>query len=73
MGGNLENRNIDLAEFPNVKRWIDEIGARPAVKKAMAAGPEFREDPATVTAEEKARRAALVNHQRAQSVPKEWN
>ena len=68
----LENRKIDLAEFPNVKRWIDAIGARPAVIKAMAAGPEFREDPAAVTSEEKARRAALVNHQRAQSVPKEW-
>jgi glutathione S-transferase len=23
-------------DFPNVKRWLDAIGARPAVKKAMA-------------------------------------
>ena len=52
------SRNIDLAEFPNVKRWLDEIGARPAVKKAMAAGPEYREDPATVTPEEQALHSA---------------
>ena len=21
-----QNRNLDLGEFPNVKRWLDEIG-----------------------------------------------
>ena len=68
----LQNRNIDLDEFPNVKRWLDEIGERPAVKKAMAAGPEYREDPATITPEEQARRSKLLTHQRAQAVPKEW-
>jgi GSH-dependent disulfide-bond oxidoreductase len=40
------NRKIDIDEFPNVKRWLAEIGDRPAVKKAMAMGPEFCEDPA---------------------------
>jgi hypothetical protein len=44
-------------EFPNVKRWLDEIGERPAVKKAMTAGPVYREDPATITPEEQARRS----------------
>src|SRR5580693_6178847 len=29
-------RKIDIEEFPNVKRWLGEIGERPAVKKAMA-------------------------------------
>ena len=67
-----KGRDIDLGEFPNVKRWLDAIGERPAVKKAMAAGPEYREDPATVTPEEQARRAKLLTHQRAQVVPKEW-
>lgn len=66
------SRKIDIDEFPNVKRWLDEIGARPAVKKAMAMGPEFREDPASISAEEKARRQKLVAHQRAQPIPKEW-
>jgi GSH-dependent disulfide-bond oxidoreductase len=31
-----EWHQVDLNEFPNVKRWFDEIAARPAVKKGMA-------------------------------------
>jgi len=27
---------IDLESVPNLKRWYDEIGARPAVEKGMA-------------------------------------
>src|SRR5258706_13427002 len=33
---------------------------------AMAMGPEFREDPASISPEERARRAKLLTHQRAQ-------
>ena len=62
-------RDIDIEEFPNMKRWLEEIGERPAVKKAMALGPEFREDPASISAEEQARRQKLVADQRAQKVP----
>jgi GST-like protein len=31
-----ERRGIDITEFANVKRWIDEIAARPAVEKGLA-------------------------------------
>ena len=31
-----EWHRVDLAGFPNVKRWYDEVGARPAVVKGMA-------------------------------------
>jgi GST-like protein len=31
-----EWHKTDLAVFPNVKRWFDTIGARPAVKRGMA-------------------------------------
>src|SRR6516162_8376813 len=68
----LQGRNIDINEFPNVKRWMDDLGERPAVKKAMAAGPEYREDSSTIALEERERRAKLLTHQRAQQVPKEW-
>lgn len=27
---------VDLNEFPNVKRWYDQVGARPAVQRGMA-------------------------------------
>ena len=65
-------RKIDIDEFPNVKRWLEEMAERPAVKKAMAMGPEFREDPATISAEEQVRRRKLVAEQRAQPIPAEW-
>ena len=31
-----EWHRVDLAQFPNVKRWYDTIGARPAVVRGMA-------------------------------------
>jgi GST-like protein len=65
-------RKIEIDEFQNVKRWLEEIGERPAVKKAMAMGPEFREDPASISPEEQARRRKLVADQRAQPIPSEW-
>jgi len=38
----------------------------------MALGPEFREDPSTVTPDEQARRATLLANQRAQAIPEAW-
>jgi GST-like protein len=32
-----ENHGLDWAEHPNLKRWCDVIGARPAVQRALAA------------------------------------
>ena len=31
-----ERRNIDLADYPSVKRWHDEMAARPAVQRGVA-------------------------------------
>jgi GST-like protein len=34
-----EWHRVDIASFRNVKRWYDEVGARPAVVKGMAVPP----------------------------------
>ncbi|HWD60038.1 MAG TPA: glutathione S-transferase N-terminal domain-containing protein [Stellaceae bacterium] len=39
---------IDLGEYPNVKRWYDEIAARPAVQRGLAVLTELR-DQRTIT------------------------
>lgn len=33
---NPDRRNIDLAEYPNLKRWHDVIASRPAVQRGLA-------------------------------------
>lgn len=67
-------RKLDIGEFPNVKRWLDAMEARPAVKKAMEAAlpASAIEDPASLSDDEKARRAKLLVNQRATPIPKEW-
>jgi GST-like protein len=47
-----ERGYIDLAEYPNVKRWYDEIAARPAVQRGLALLTEVREQ-TTITAAER--------------------
>lgn len=37
-----ERMGQDLNEFPNLKRWFDTVGARPAVVKGKAVGQELR-------------------------------
>ena len=36
------NQGVDLAEFPNVRRWFDAISARPAVQRAVQVLAERR-------------------------------
>jgi GST-like protein len=66
-------RKIDLDEFPHVKRWMEELEARPAVQKAMAVGAEYQEDVGQLSEEEKARRIKLLYNQRATPIPREWS
>jgi len=36
------NQGIELSDFPHVKRWFDEIGARPAVQRGMETLADLR-------------------------------
>ena len=38
--GRHERHQVDLADFPQVKRWFDTIGARPAVQRGMQVPPD---------------------------------
>ena len=64
-----ESQGQDIAEFRHVKRWFDELSARPGVQAGMAVGSDFGEDLATLSEEEQARRRALLYNQRARPAP----
>jgi GST-like protein len=64
-----EAQGQDINEFKYFKRWFDELSARPAVQKGMAAGSGWAEDPATLPKEEMERRRKLLYNQRARPAP----
>ena len=57
--GRLIDENV-WAGFPNLKRWVDELAARPAVDKGHQVGRELAKRELTEE-EEKARRELLFN------------
>lgn len=60
----------NIEEFPHVKRWLAQLLARPPLRRAMEEiGKELAEDPATLSPEEQARRAQILQNQRARPVP----
>ena len=65
-------RGFDIGEFPNVKRWLETLAARPAVKKGMDVGADMSLDPAKLSDEDRARIAKVLTNQRATPLPKEW-
>ena len=39
---NHERHKVDMADYPNVKRWFEAIKARPAVQRAYEKGDAIR-------------------------------
>ncbi|MBI1212586.1 MAG: glutathione S-transferase family protein [Alphaproteobacteria bacterium] len=59
----------DIEEFKYVKRWMDELAARPAVQRGMAAGSDLSIDPSKLTPQEQERIRKLLYNQRARPAP----
>src|SRR5258708_3639611 len=59
----------DIEEFKHFKRWFDEVGNRPAVKRGMETGNNLRVDPATLTEAERAQMHKIMYNQRAIPAP----
>jgi GST-like protein len=62
---NHKGQGQDPAEFKHLKRWYDELGARPAVQKGMVVGKDLQQDPSTLPKEEQERRRKILYNQRA--------
>ena len=66
---NWKAQGQDIGEFKYFARWLEEVGARPAVQSGMAVGAELSEDPSKLPQEEQDRRAKMLYNQRARPVP----
>jgi GST-like protein len=66
---NWQGQGQDIDEFPYFKRWFEELGARPAVRRGMAAGSDLSVDPSSLTPAERARLQKLLYNQRARPAP----
>lgn len=66
---NYKNHGQDINEFKYMKRWFDELSARPGVQRGMEVGKELSADFSTMTDEEKERIKRVLFNQRAIPVP----
>lgn len=64
-----ENQGQNLNDFKYLKRWFEELSARPALLRGMAAGSDLAEDYSKLPKEEIERRRALLYNQRARPAP----
>ena len=66
---NWQAQGQDIDEFPYFKRWFEELGARPALQRGMAAGSDLSGDPSKLTPEERERLQKVLYNQRARPAP----
>jgi GST-like protein len=66
---NWKAQRQNLDEFSYVRRWFDELSARPCVQRGLAVGSTLAQDPAQLPPEEAERRSKLLFNQRALPAP----
>ncbi len=59
----------DIEQFQHVKRWLESLAARPAVKRGMALGQDLSVDVSKLPPEEIERRSKILYNQRAIPAP----
>ncbi len=59
----------DLADFKYLKRWHEELSARPGVQRGMAVGSDLRMDPASLSKEQQEALRKMLYNQRAIPAP----
>jgi GST-like protein len=64
-----QHQGQDIGEFRYFKRWFDEIGARPAVRRGMEVGSDLSVDLSKLPADEIERLRKLLYMQRARPAP----
>jgi GST-like protein len=65
---NWKLQGQDITEFKYMKRWFDELSARPAVQRGMAVGADLSVDVTKLPADEQARIRKIMYNQRARPV-----
>jgi GSH-dependent disulfide-bond oxidoreductase len=66
---NWKAQRQDLDDFRYLKRWFEELSARPAVQRGLAVGTDLTEDFSKLPPEEIERRTKLLYNQRALPAP----
>ena len=69
MDGRLGGQGQHIDEFPYFKRWFDEVGARPAVRRGMEAGSDLSVDMSKLSSDDIERLRRMLYNQRARPAP----
>ena len=64
-----QGQGQDIEEFPYFKRWFDELGARPGVKRGMAVGADLAADLGKLPPEQLQQIRKILYNQRARPAP----
>ena len=67
IGWEGQGQNID--DFKYFKRWFEEVGDRPAVKRGMEVGSDLPQASPSVSEEEKESLIKMLYNQRARPAP----